>query len=592
MRFKRLYDTQGWEVAGREYEVSEKLEKLIEIAKIANERKISPNQLADAAVLAETLKRNDIEAQPIVLNFADTVLKLGRQMDWNHEKTMSQCAELIRITRTYGNFDDIKPEYEQLGKEIAGRRKEFESLDDQVLKKKKNLADLNQTYSIKENTIRRYSNVQVELKKMGLDVEVHPELTLNVLKNLEPYRFKIKFVLADLKRKESLESQLSNLNSKLHEVSKQMKDTETDLDKVNSELVQKRATLELVNLLDGTGITAPMIKKVRDIIVKISAKYGIQAGAAMDRLQKDLLKNYDPSLSLNLQVERLDGERKRLTDQNNEIRAKNKLELSKERTRLAEIISEQKKKEKELRSYISIVRKGGSDSVILGLGRLIKGTSLDRVWSRVKEISELDDLKEEKRREVELIEEEKSRLSAELDIIRRKKRVVESEISELTKAGISKIKKTSSSAINALDIVADTTSSSINSAIEDFTGRTTELSNHVSTIDQEVLGRKGSVGRNLTEIDRRTGELGEIIVTRVNSLESRAFAIGKDLGKLEALAPIAEFIEKGTGDESQILFAISLICLKLRDYAKGKMLGIMLEQAAMNLYEAIESARR
>jgi chromosome segregation ATPase len=327
-RFEKLYDEQEAKVAGGEYKVTEKLDKLIEIATVARERKLELTQLADGADVAEALARNKVEDPMDAVRFVDAVLKLGQEKGFDAHKLMSQCIELDRLTKDYRSFDEIKPQWETIGKELPKKQGDLAEINEEIIRLRRELSKLPQKYSATEGDLKTLNSLREKLSHFDLDIGTLDESLDNLLRNLKDYGLEPEAIASDLKKSETLKSQLETRRQNVYDAGKELERMNASLGHTESELKKTEIILAEVKGLEVAGLSAEDILDIKNVILRISTKRKIDPKAAMNQFKNDILGNYDAVLGLKSQVGDLRETRDSLLKEKEGIVESNKKAIS------------------------------------------------------------------------------------------------------------------------------------------------------------------------------------------------------------------------------------------------------------------------
>lgn len=568
-RFREQYEMR-WTVAGGEYQVTEKLEKLLEIASICRERKVSPDRLADGAEVAEALVQDGVDELSKTVRFIHSVVRKGKDEGYGAERIMSHCSELDRLKNDYGDFDEIKPDWETIGKQLPKMREELSKVEEEIKQRKKDLQNLNGNYSVTEENLEGYVTVREKLRSLGLDIENHLDETVNVLINLKEHNFKPRSVVSDLKQSDMLKSRLKKLGDDLEKTNSSLQQTNVGVGQAESELEGKQETLALVKRLEATHLGIEGIEDLVDAVVKISSKNQMDVSEALERFQNDVLKNYGPVLALGSKVKALETRNEFLLNEGKEIKQGNERSLNDANNQLDLINTEIRKKTSQIESYTILRTKGVTDKIILALRKLLDEAAIDDVWESVEHMADLRAVETQRTKEINQIEEQRKKDSAALSVIQDKKLEVESSISELRKAAVKEITETSSVATNVVKEISDNATSTVNGVFSDASEKMSKLTSDVSSLDGTVLEKKKLILVDLEQVDKESKDLGARFVERANQIGTTALRVGREIGHHEAIVPLLKFAETGKGKKEEVLPMCSMFLGKLEDFAKEK----------------------
>jgi len=589
-RFRATYEEKGWLAAGGEYQVEEKLEELIEIAKIARNRNISPTEMADGAEVAEALKRNQIDDPKESKRFIDSVLKLGKDEGFDSQKIIDSCSEIIQLKKEYGNFGEIRLEWETIGKGLPSRKAEIAELEGTVKTRKRELNSLNQEYSVTEKSLQDYLVARAGFKGFGLNMESDLDDALQVIQNLKDSEFKPKSVLSELKQNKTLKSRILELNKEVEEKTRKTKEISQSIEAGETELGEKQKILKAVHTLNATGLSVEDIQKLRDTVVKISAKHGMNSQKAIEHFSNDILQNYDSSLGLGTKNVFLKGEMEKVQKEAKQIAESNRKAGDDAQIKLDAVNSECTKKENELAAYISLRARGVTDKTIWRFSVLLKRSSSDDILETVKELADLDNLKSKRIEEVRQIEERKIKSSTELTAIGTEKSKIEASISELRNAGVKELNKLSNSAIDNMNRATETAKSTVESSVSRLTSSLSGLSSNLSSLETSIRKQRELVEKSIQETTDKNDKSDAAVITNINRLEEKILNFGSQREKYGKYLALVEFADSGKGDKKEIFSSVLVVTDKLVRYTEPDRKLWPINTPAKNLRNALQDA--
>ncbi|MDA4130034.1 MAG: hypothetical protein OK457_04635 [Thaumarchaeota archaeon] len=521
-RFGALFEDKGWQAAGDEYQVSEKLEKLVEVAGVSRRNKVDLEEMVAGAEVAAELKRNQIDNPRETKKFIGSVLKLGKEKDYDAQKLISSCEKQNQLTELYGDFEDVKGDWESTGKKLPGAKEELIGLQNSIKTRKKELENLDGVYDVRASNFKSYVTSRDFLKALGLDIDLRLDQTVNILQNVAQHHADPKVVVDSLKQFDDLKSRISTLEGELKDGRGDLETLQRKIVDADSEQIAKQATLDSLQVIENTGLDATGMQKITDTVVKISAAHGLNRREALDKFNKDLLENYDASLGLEPEIRKLNAQRGELLGELEKLRSQMKKVVSDAQQELDAINGERQKKQEELGAYTNLRTKGVTDATLLGLSLLIEEASIDDIWQTIKGISDLNKILDRKREEVRVIEETKETTLAALTTAREQKGKIEAAIEELRKTALDEIKKITSNAKTSA----------------------TEFSD------------------NLTELIKTA--------TPAVSTLKHAFEVLEEVGKLETMMVIWDLYSEGKGEDAKVLPIVGEILTRFKNFSADK----------------------
>lgn len=510
-RFAHVFNERGWEAAGGEYHVVEKLKDLIEIAQLSQERKLSLEQLVDGADVAEAMKLGGINEAQKAVKFVDSVLSKGHDSGYDAAKLIASCVELNRLTEKYGPLDKVKLDWKTTKDQLDESKQQLEKVEGSLKEARNNLATLHAKYSVDEQELGAFAEIQPAFQAFGLDIENDPIAGARVLGNLKQQGYEPHAAVSTLRRYDSLNEQISDLGKKLGELNEKLATSAESLKTGEAELSERSRVVQSVRLIESTGLGPEGVKRVIDTIVEISAQRGITKTKAVEHFVQDILANYDTSLGLAPEIERVEAHKKELIDEGGRIKLRNEKIEKEAAQRLNAINEEIKKNASTLKSYTTLIEKGVTDAMILTLDNLLTSASIGDVLQTGRALASLKEIVSKRSQEVKELETRRDEVSAAVSSLGKKKAVIDEEISK--------------SFIEARDRAA------------------------VFTADLKEL------------LESARPEISAV---------KHAFAVMEQLGRFESIMAIWDIYSEGKGEEEKVLPVMAEMLVRFEDFSKDK----------------------
>ena len=523
--FEKFWNKKGIWAAAEEFDVTETVAELHQVAEAMLERKLSPTDMADGAVVALALKEAGLEGEG-ALKFVREVLQRSRAKKLTAAKVLEDCAEIGRLEQKYGKgFDFIRQEYGMMVSRVPVLKEQQQKLSKQCEEKREELADLFEKHDTAKADLEEFAETRTALSSAGLELTSLKEAT-RVLSGLKEEGFDTAKVSSVLKSIDGLESRVGDLGREEASLKEEVDGLRKRKEELERETKAKQKIVEEIWRYEQTGLTYVGIQEVRNLVVQTSANHGLSAPEAMKKFRDDLLKHYDTLLGLAPEVKALE-ERKALLLEEFEHKIKALPQaLEAANARLTAIGEERAKVAKELEAYARLKDKGVSDAMMAAWASLLDDAHLsaDSVWEGLKELPSLEGIRERKEKEAKEAEEELGRLAAETEALTRKKVGLEEEYKndmEAIKGYVSAQKK----GVEASEVAK--------------WGKILEETNLSATMVGEELRQyqglsqhMGELRKQVAELERQQGALTES-VTHLGSIKSQ---LEKDTEGISLLA--------------------------------------------------------
>ncbi|MGH2638412.1 MAG: hypothetical protein ACRDF4_03920, partial [Rhabdochlamydiaceae bacterium] len=276
--------------------------------------------------------------------FLKSLFSKAAERGYTPTQIVNQCMKIDQLERKYSKtFEDLKNEFDQLGKEIvtrSGRLKETEQTIGAIQKKK---AELMREYLVDEKNVREYVDARAKLSPIGFAVDDIP---------------KIKTCLFSIKSEEySSERIIEKLNI-IGDLEARKNALDVELSAANGDLREKKAILIELRKMQQTGLSVDQIDRIRDVVSKISSRRGINTDQGMSHFENDVLKNYDLALGLEGEVMRLQETKSSLASEFEEKRKSLETTEKTVLSKLKELESTYENRKTEIQAYSDLRARG------------------------------------------------------------------------------------------------------------------------------------------------------------------------------------------------------------------------------------------
>ena len=195
--FESEADKKGLESVSKEYGVNNLAKDLWEVASFKRKNKIELSSMLEGARIASALKKFGA-GMPEFEQFLNSVYTRSLEKGYTPNEIISQSAKLEALEKKYGmKFDSLKTSYEEIGKGLAGKKKEKTDLESGISQLSQKKTDLMARYALDEQKIQDYANTKLQLALAGLDISNLPNLK-NFLVVLKSEKFDSKEIIEKL----------------------------------------------------------------------------------------------------------------------------------------------------------------------------------------------------------------------------------------------------------------------------------------------------------------------------------------------------------------------------------------------------------
>lgn len=502
--FEARVRREGLEAAARDFGVSDEIRETQAIRKRAREYDLKLDEVLEAAKPAKDLKEAGVPMHAVV-DYVVPVYRMAK--DVPAEAVAAQCKEIDRLEKKHHlKFDDLKQEYDRLGKGVEDLGTKKSDLEDNVEKLEKVKGRLLLENRTTEDEVKNFLDDKKFLLSVGLDTRDH-EAATKLLRSIESLGYRPATVVAKLKSIESLEGSIALLKGDQARLSESIETEKGDLKEVGIELAEKRKVLLEVRRLERVGVDLADVADIRKTVVAISARRSLTSRQAMERFFRDIVKNYDILLGIDSSIRKLKTDE---TDLGRQVK------IAEEKVEVLEGQFNSRKKEWD--AFVSLANRGIDSDDLVEWKAVIAEAGLDPVLvtrELVKYRSLIQSYK---------------KVKADFDDLKERRNIAKSEINELE--------------TNKKELVA---------SIETITGvALAQLESHQKKVGESIKETTESfadLARNLDETTRKALETGKMI------------------GSLGTLKPAMAFLHNGAGTREEVLAVGARMVEMLRDWA-------------------------
>ncbi|MDA4131241.1 MAG: hypothetical protein OK457_10760, partial [Thaumarchaeota archaeon] len=185
---------QGLEKTAEEYDVSQEVKNLEEIAVFSRDNSMELPSMLEGGRLSENLKKQGIDATELDA-FVTNVFNRAKAKNFTFAEVIEQGEKLTSLEHDYGDFSDVRSEWETLGKAIPGRREELNSINREIVTANRNRKNILSKNATDEKTLEEYATNRQVLLELGLDI---PDLSklAHLLTNVKKEGFDPKAVIS------------------------------------------------------------------------------------------------------------------------------------------------------------------------------------------------------------------------------------------------------------------------------------------------------------------------------------------------------------------------------------------------------------
>ncbi|MGD0477317.1 MAG: hypothetical protein ABSB29_04010 [Nitrososphaerales archaeon] len=522
--FEDEVENTSLDAAAEVFGVSEQVQRLREVASLSREKKVELPEMVEGAHLAGALRENRIPIAEVSKYVVPVYTRLAKE-GFSPDRVVSETVEWNALTEKHRlPFDEMKARYEETAKALTEATQEISRLDEQIETKTKRIGNLEKEYKVSLERAMDFASTRRGLLSFGLDMK-DLKVAATCLENLKQQKFAPAKVVAVLKRIQDLEETISSLRGEVSTLQEEVELRKKELRSTLVELKKRKDDLDEARLLRESHLDIDAIKQIRATVELVARRQKITPAQAVDRVNTDFLKNYDPLLGLEAEIKRLKTESEE---------AQKAVEKSQEKKETLERLYTAKKK--QIEAYERLLEKGIDEQTLLDWEDTISKSGLGRDYatSELKRYSSLEKAREKIRQEVEATDKRKKALASEVDALESKRDQI-----------IASIKTVSDEGIGTLKVHIDNFQASVGRVEKQALSSLTVTS---SEVKENVKELEASVGATVSTVQGQLADLGR----KVDDLLGKTLKTAADMQKLTQYQSLTKFIETGTGTRTEV----------------------------------------
>ncbi len=550
-KFEQDVQSSGIKRAAEMYEVSDLVDELHETSRVLKTNSITASEVKPASQVIRILRKLDL-APDTVEPFMSGVVAFASTRGYDPSQLLTHCLRLAELERDHGDIEATLNKHQTIGQQVTEMGTGLKNMRKEEERVGKRLSSLLERHEFSEAELGHFSKIRRELISLGLGIDRLEKLR-TLLVALKKSNFKPDALVSKLKRAKSLEEEIASLGGNKRDFLSLLKDLKREYQEISKTLQKKKSILDEIKNLENMGLSASVVKNLRNYIVQISTAHRITRKAAMQAFTKNLQKHYDPFLGLEPIVVQLQSTRSKLLSEIKGLKEKETVERKKMVSRLKELESSFKKKKGVLDAYAKLRSRGVDDNFIVRLEQLIVESKIDAQLLE-GELTNLAKLSKHEREILTNLDELSTREKALLESVqalKEEKGSIQKSIDAVRREGVRSIRSVGEAASESIGHTTQRFESSMTSTLE-------ETKVKLSQIEQS-----STLARD--RIDVLVKEIGEVI--------DQAFKAGIDLKSIQPIADAYQFIGTGQGDAEKVIPLADMFLgnLKMWLQSRGKL---------------------
>ena len=548
--FESGIQKSGVEKAGEALGVSRVANELGEVAKFKRKNGIELEEMLQGAKVARVLKSYRVGIPELDV-FISTAYSRASREKLTPEALVAQISSLEVLEKKYDvSFDELKSQYEALGKDIKTKLAEKGSIEEQIDELKKQKTELLAQNKVDEARLEEFQSTRETLHSMGLDPDDLDSVKTFLLA-LKGQNFDPAIVISRINHIEDLQKEKSFL--------------EQETRAANDELHWKRALLAELKNLQETNMSVQQVDAIQKIVVRIAADRGIEKSSAYSQFHEDIVKNYDSVLGLSSVITKLQREQNDIEQQAAKRARELEEEEAKHNEKLKKIENMYSKISSQIEDYNKLAEIGVDAKTIQRWKEVIESSGLDpaSVELQLKQYSNLQDSERKIMDEIEILKAQAASLNENVATLEREKKSIESSIKTMNDAALSQIDSASSKIAFSISALNEDAKSKLTQLSEESQRA---LNYQRASFEQDTRKMLEQSGENLKATVSKLGSSVEEFATRMKNVideatpqlktVSAALEAGEQLGKYKNILPLLELMDEKNVSESQALIAM------------------------------------
>jgi len=540
--FENVSERDGLDVATRNYNVEMDVRSLVNLAIQLRKSGVTVAESSAGARIMGKLRDLGVKEEDLE-RFVAKIYRGSKELGLAPESLVEGASELFRLREETGlEYHEVIAKYRVASEEKA-------KLEDEIRKLKKEKEDALREKEATIELLNEYVKLRDSLKGYGLDVKDLPRLR-DLLKNAGEMDYEAKAVVEELSKVESLTERKGELEKEVKELEDRASSLSRKAKEAESSVKEKEPIIKQAKTLEGLGFDATKLETLSQTIKEIMVQHGYKPKEAVEKFFKDL-EDYDGKLGFEQELKKLETEI-----------GEAKTELSRQQTELEALKAKHADLSSAINSIQELRRKKVSPEHIISWNKIVaqSGCQPGELQELLEEYGGIQNLTSSKRNALKELEDSLNRRRAELEELERKKSSVEASMKAIESTCIKEIKDLKGEAASELGSLDSEARSRVKGLLEEvdssFTNRLNQLTDgalsRIQKASGEAEGRLSQTYSNIEETSKNAQAAFEGYSKKLDELLEESIEAGKRLGKLKALEPLLNLLERGEGEPSRV----------------------------------------
>jgi hypothetical protein len=561
--------------------VGQEIDALRRLAVRLRKLEITADKATEGANLLERLKGLGVDMGGIA-SFVSDLYNASKDRGYAIPALVDGSVRLLALEKKVGmGYEDLIKSFEERSSKRDDLREEIMRLRAEVKK-----ADDEKNHAIEDadttkEELDAYTKASDGLRKVGRDIDDFTALATTI-SNAEELNYDAVEMAKQIAIVGGLESRRSKLEKTITDLEAQKTTAEEELGQFEDQLEARGTLVEKVIQAEKCGLNTEGLKTIRETVVGIGAKRGLEATESLKMLLGDLRDQYDEALGFEHKLERL---KSRIET--------SQLKAEREETRAKKLEEKYVIKKSIVDAMESLLGKGVDGQTIVSwnafLGKL--GTDIESFGEDLEGYAKVKEIIAAGEEEVRKLKDNSKGLRAEIRELEDQKSEVEKSIITLRLAAVGEVKRVSSATIENITALQSKAEVSIQNAMASGI-------KGIEGMRSDVLANVQQVGDRMKEATasrlKEAGEVTEQVRTSINNIAEAALETGKRLGELPILEPLYELLKSGEGEPVEVHDTMQFLLAAYRGWLvrnKGESLIPHVDNLSNFSKEAVEKLR-
>lgn len=554
--FENVSERDGLDVAARNYDVEMDVRSLVNLAIQLRKSGVTVAESSAGARIMGKLRDLGVKEEDLE-RFVAKIYRGSKELGLAPESLVEAASELFRLREETGlEYHEVIAKYRAASEEKA-------KLEDEIRKLKKEKEDALREKEATIELLNEYVKLRDSLKGYGLDVKDLPRLR-DLLKNAGEMDYEAKAVVEELSKVESLTERKGELEKEVKELEDRASSLSRKAEEAESSVKEKEPIIKQAKTLEGLGFDATKLETLSQTIKEIMVQHGYKPKEAVEKFFKDL-EDYDGKLGFEQELKKLQTEI-----------GETKTELSRQQTELEALKAKHADLSSAINSIQELRRKKVSPEHIISWNKIVaqSGCQPSELQELLEEYGGIQNLTSSKRNALKELEDSLNRRRAELEELERKKSSVEASMKAIESTCIKEIEDLKGEAASELRSLDSEARSRVKGLLEEvdssFTNRLNQLTDgalsRIQKASGEAEGRLSQTYSNIEKTLKNAQAAFEGYSKKLDELLEESIEAGKRLGKLKALEPLLNLLERGEGEPSRVHPVLLQVMESYRDW--------------------------